>query len=117
MWQKPHREFEREARLLSKLKQWFEQPKGEPAMFPLSRTCVKIAAAGALIVLAASATLANEMIQKSGPVEPHEPILVTSAKSTSSLFSFLATVSAMFRRSSGMLMTRKPSPRLVFGLA
>ena len=46
-------------------------------MFPLSRTCVKIAAAGALIVLAASATLANEMIQKSGPVGPHEPILVT----------------------------------------
>jgi len=77
MWQKPHREFEREARLLSKIKQWFEQPKGDPAMFPLSRTCVKIAAAGALIVLAASATLANEMIQKSGPVGPHEPILVT----------------------------------------
>ena len=46
-------------------------------MFPLSRTCVKIAAACALIVLAASATLANEMIQKSGPVGPHEPILVT----------------------------------------
>ena len=35
-------------------------------MFPLYRTCVKIAAADALIVLAASATLANEMIQKSG---------------------------------------------------
>ena len=49
MWQKPHREFEREARLLSKLKQWFEQPKGDPAMFPLSLTCVKIAAAGALM--------------------------------------------------------------------
>ena len=48
-------------------------------MFPLSRNSVKIAAAGALVALAAFATpvSAYEMVQKSGSVGPHEPILVT----------------------------------------
>jgi hypothetical protein len=48
-------------------------------MFPLSRNSVKIVAAGALVALAAFATpvSAYEMVQKSGPVPPHEPILVT----------------------------------------
>src|SRR5262245_13467586 len=48
-------------------------------MFLLSRNSVKIAAAGALVALAAFATpvSAYEMVQKSGSVGPHEPILVT----------------------------------------
>ena len=48
-----------------------------PTMFPLSYNSLKIAAAGALVALAASATSvsADEMVQRLAPVGANEPIL------------------------------------------
>src|SRR5262249_38826466 len=48
-----------------------------PRMFPLSYNSLKIAAAGALVALAASATSvsADEMVQRLAPVGANEPIL------------------------------------------
>jgi hypothetical protein len=46
-------------------------------MFPLSRNFLKFAAASTLLALTAASTpvLADEMVQNSAPVGPHEPIL------------------------------------------
>jgi hypothetical protein len=74
----PHHEFDGGARRLLTLEQ-VRAGKGDTTMFPLSHKSIKMVAAGALLALAASATSANanEIFQKSGPVGPEEPILVT----------------------------------------
>jgi hypothetical protein len=48
-------------------------------MFPLSRTFLKIATAGAFIALSVSGTpaRADEMAENLGPVGPHEPMITT----------------------------------------
>ena len=48
-------------------------------MFPLSRSFLKLAVAGALIALTAATTPAgaDEMVQNLGPVPAHQPILKT----------------------------------------
>jgi hypothetical protein len=75
----PHRDFERGARLPLKLKNWFEQPKGDTTMFPLFRNSLKMAAASAIVALPAFAAPVNayERVQKLGPVVAFEPILTT----------------------------------------
>jgi hypothetical protein len=75
----PHRDFERGARLLFKLKHGFEKEKGDPTMFPLSCNSLKMAAASAIVVLAAFAAPVNayERVQKLGPVAAYQPILTT----------------------------------------
>jgi hypothetical protein len=81
------------------------------AMFPLSRNSVKLTVACALVALAAFATPsgAGERAKNLGPVAAHEPILTTIGNKP--------TVSAMFRRSFGMLTIWKPNQLLAFGLA
>jgi hypothetical protein len=75
----PHRDFERGARLPLKLKNWFEQPKGDTTMSPLFRNSLKMAAASAIVALPAFAAPVNayERVQKLGPVVAFEPILTT----------------------------------------
>src|SRR5262245_55854698 len=75
----PHRDFERGARLPLKLKNWFEQPKGDTTMFPLSCNSLKMAAASAIVALAIFAAPVNayERVQKLGPVAAYQPILTT----------------------------------------
>ena len=48
-------------------------------MFPLSRSFLKFAAAGAVVALTAFSTpaRADELIQNLGPVGPHQPMMVT----------------------------------------
>lgn len=46
-------------------------------MFTLSRNFLKLAAAGAFVVLSASDSAADEMVQNWGPVGPREAVLVT----------------------------------------
>ena len=48
-------------------------------MFPLSRTFLKIATAGAFVGLSVSGTpaRADEMAENLGPVGPHEPMITT----------------------------------------
>src|SRR5262245_31229423 len=48
-------------------------------MFPLSRTFLKIATAGAFVALSVSGTpaRADEMAENLGPVGPHEPMITT----------------------------------------
>jgi hypothetical protein len=47
-------------------------------MFPLSRIqFLKFAAVGTLVVLCATPTRAEQLVQNLGPVGPHEPIITT----------------------------------------
>jgi hypothetical protein len=48
-------------------------------MFPLSHNLLKCAATGAFLALSAASTsaLADELVQNSGPVGPHQPMITT----------------------------------------